>query len=73
MFHLQSASCCSGFQIRMRPDEQADDEERSRREHHQAVRRVPAAIADQRQELVAEERPGAEKLAKESRHHQNDA
>ena len=45
------------------PDQQADDEERARRQQHQAVGLIPAAIPDRVQDLVAEQGAGAEQFA----------
>jgi hypothetical protein len=54
------------------PDEQADQEERARRQQQQAVGVVPAALGDQGQDLDAEQLAGAEQLADhghEDQHH----
>src|SRR6056297_3194035 len=55
------------------PDQHADDEERTRRQQHHAVALVPAAFADQRQYLDAEQRAGAEQLAYHGHRDQDDA
>jgi hypothetical protein len=47
----------------VRPDQQPDDEEGARRQEHQAVGLVPAAIGRQRQNLGAEQAAGAEQFA----------
>ena len=74
MFHArQSFSCSSGFSVRSSQMSQRDDEERGRREQHQAVGDVPAAVLGERQHHEAEHLAGAEQLADERDREQHQA